>query len=342
MKLVERIPGPPLLWYSVILFGISGSILRVLADIGAQNQIDGRNAISFCNILFAGNALAASILYVIHRKDWVKEKLNLLTRKEWFSLTLVALLGNCFAPMLFFLAIEKTMVTSVVLISQIEAPILLLLAWLFLQDNVRPLSFIGSLIALLGVAVIILLQPDSENFVIGKGELFAATAAVIYAISVVMGRSWLKNIPIGIFSVFRTAVGTTFFFIIANYLFGPEHFVDLTSPFLWKWMIIYGGIIIVSGQYAWDAGLRKSNSTDVSLATSFSPIAGVLGALLILGELPLFAHYIGGSILMFGIFLGLIASIQINYQKNNVIKDSKLHHSKRIMEAECKTGFKGI
>ena len=342
MKLIERIPGPPLLWYSVIIFGISSSILRVLADIGAQNPVDGRNAISFCNILFAGNACAACLLYVIHRKVWVRETLSSLKRKDWISLTLVALFGNCIAPAFFFLAIERTMVTSVVLISQIEAPILLLLAWLFFKDNVKPLSFIGSLIALLGVAMIILLQPERENFVFGEGELFAAIAAIFYAISVVVGRNWLKNIPLGIFSVFRTAIGTIFFFIIANYLFGPEHFVDLTSPSLWKWMIIYGGIIIVSGQFAWDAGLRKSNSTDISLATSFSPIAGVLGAFLILGEYPLLAHYIGGSILMLGIILGSIASVQINHQKNDALKENESHHSKRIMEAECKTGFKGI
>ena len=127
-----------------------------------------------------------------------------------------------------------------------------------------------------------------------------------------LARLFLKNVPLGIFSVFRSAVGTIVFFIIAAYLFGLGHFVDIGSPFLWKWMLVYGGIIIVTGQLAWDSGVRKSQSTDVSLATSFAPVAGVLAAYLILGEQPSQAHYIGGAVLLIGITICLYAKMSKN------------------------------
>ncbi len=157
----------------------------------------------------------------------------------------------------------------------------------------------------------------------------------------VVARLWLKDVPLGIFSVFRSAVGTVAFFIAASYLFGPIHFVDLASPFLWQWMAVYGGIIIVSGQLAWDSGVRRSRSIDVSLATSFAPVAGVLGAFLILGEHPMQAHYIGGAVLIVGIAICLFGA----RQKDTVaIPEPDIMPTEAVpaLDAEGRTGFKGV
>ncbi|QMU62306.1 MAG: EamA family transporter [Gammaproteobacteria bacterium] len=325
--MIGRIPGPALLWYSIIIFGAASSIVHILAELGTQHTVDGRNVISFCNLLFAGNACAVIVLYAVHRKQWTMENLRKLTNLEWLFLVILALLANCLAPWLFFVAIESTMVTNVVLISQIEPPLLLFLAWLVFKDQISKWSFIGSIICLLGVALIALLQPQTEGLIIGRGEVYAALAAVIYAVSIVLAKLFLKNVPLGIFSVFRSAVGTIVFFIIASYLFGLGHFVDIGSPFLWKWMLVYGGIIIVSGQLAWDTGVRKSQSTDVSLATSFAPVSGVLAAYLILGEQPSSAHYIGGAVLLSGIAIFYMQPCKKFIKKNYKMK---VYQKKRL------------
>ena len=101
------------------------------------------------------------------------------------------------------------------------------------------------------MALTVLLQPPSDGLMIGKGELSAAGAAVVYALSTIIAKPLLKHIPIGIFSVVRTGVGTVVFFAVAAYLYGPEHFKDVASPFLWQWMLVYGGIVVVGGQLAW-------------------------------------------------------------------------------------------
>ena len=335
--MIGRLPGPALLWYSILVFGAASSIVRVLADLGAQHTIDGRNAISFCNLLFAGNACAVIVLFTIHHRQWSRENLRKLSKIDWSYLVILALLANCAAPWLFFLAIENTMVTSVVLVSQIQPPLLLLLAWLMFKDRIGPWTFIGSIICIVGVALTVLLQPQSDEIMVGRGELFAALAAITYAVSTLLAKLRLKDVPLGIFSVFRSAVGTIAFFIIASYLFGPIHFVDLTSPFLWKWMFVYGGIIIVTGQLAWDSGVRKSRSIDVSLATSFAPIAGVLGAFLILGEFPTQAHYIGGAVLMIGITMCLYETKQ-----KDTAEMPEPAETVPNLEAECRAGFKGV
>jgi len=340
--MIGRIPGPMLLWYSILVFGASGSIVRILAELGAQHTIDGRNVISFCNLLFAGNACAVIVLFIIHRKQWTRETLSKITISEWIFLLILALLANCLAPWMFFLAIENTMVTSVVLVSQIEPPLLLFLAWLIFKDSIGKWSFIGAIVCLVGVVIAAVLQPNSEELMLGRGEFFAAIAAMTYAGSTVVAKLRLKNVPLGIFSVFRSAVGTVVFFIIASYLFGPAHFMDLTSPFLWKWMLVYGGIIILTGQLAWDSGMRKSRSIDVSLATSFAPVAGVLAAFIILGEVPTQSQYIGGAILMIGLAICLYA-IYLQHTKavtmHEVMSEDDVIP---MLNAECRTGFKGV
>jgi drug/metabolite transporter (DMT)-like permease len=320
------------------VFAASNSIVRVLSDLGAMNPIDGHNAISFCNLLFAGNACAVATLSVIYRKQWNRETLRQLSRREWINLLILSVLASCIAPWLFFVAIENTMVTSVVLVSQIETPLLLALSWLLFNGRLGLWSVIGAALSLTGVALSVLLQPSAEGLMIGKGELSAAGAAVVYAISTLIAKPLLKQVPVGIFAVVRTGVGTVVFFTIAAALYGPEHFMNVSSPFLWQWMLIYGGIIIVGGQIAWYAGLKSARYIDVSLATSATPIAGVLGAYLILGEQPMPAHYIGGAVLMLGIAIGVFGG----REEPGEDRVEPPASAQPALAAEARSGFRGV
>ncbi len=336
--MIARIPGPAYLWLSILVFAASSSVVRILSDLGAMNPIEGRNAISFCNLLFAGNAVAVVVLFAVYRRQWNRETLRRLSRSDWANLLVLSLLTSCIGPWLFFVAIENTMVTNVVLISQLETPLLLALSWLLFKNRLGRWAFVGAALSLLGVALSVLLQPSSDGFMIGKGELSAAGAAVVYAVSTIIAKPLLKQIPTGIFSVVRTGVGTIVFFAAASYLFGPEHFMDVASPFLWQWMLVYGGIVIVGGQLAWYAGLRAARYLDVSLASSATPIAGVLGAYLILGEQPMTAQYIGGAVLMLGIAIGLLGGRKEAASAADEVPAS----ASAALAAEARVGFKGI
>lgn len=336
--MLPGITSAAFLWLSVLLFAASNSIVRILSDLGAQNPIDGRNAISFCNLLFAGNMCAVIALFAIYWKHWTPSNLRALSGGDWICLVTLALLTSALAPWFFFVAIENTMVTSVVLIAQIEPPLVLVLCFLLFGERVSTWSALGATLCVVGVALSVLLQPTAGGLMIGKGEFFAAAAASIYAMSTIIARPRLDRIPLGIFTVFRNAVGTAFFFVAASYLYGVEHFMDVTSPFLWQWMLVYGGIIIVGGQVLWFTGLRTARSIDVSLATASSPIAGVLAAFLILGERPLSAQYIGGGVLVLGIGVGLLGSRRRAVE----VPEEPLEDAASALEAECRAGFKGV
>ncbi len=335
-------PGKIYLWIAVLIFGAANAITRQLTELGAQNLVDGRNPISSCNVLFSGNICALLLLIAVYRRQLTINNCKQISPQNWLSMTIVAILSGAIAPGLIFEALSRTMVTNVVLIGRIETPLALVLSILFLRARVDIWTITGAIISLFGVFTTVLLQGmwegmmSPENFIsVGVGEIMTAVAALGLAIATIVSQAKLQQIPLGIFSVYRTAIATIFFFITAIYFFGAEHFMDVLSPFLWQWMLIYAAVIVVFRQLAWFTGLKNSTPSDVSLVSSFTPVAGILAAYLILGEAPTLAQYVGGSIVLFGIFLNQVG---IKREAKLKIKGSE----EILLEIIDKPGFKGM
>ena len=334
----KKIPGKGYLLIAVLIVAAANSVTRRLTELGAENLIDGRNPISFCNVLFVGNLCALVALIAVYGREWNPSSLSRLKISDWLGLIAVATLSGALAPALFFFALEQTAVNNVVLIGRIEPPISLALSVLILRARVNRQIIIGAVLAFIGVILTILLQPADNDmmtmagFDIGQGELMTAVAAIALAISNLISKIKLDRIPLGIFTIFRTAVGTLIFFSLTVKLYGVEHFMDVFAPIVWQWMLLYGIVIVVGGQLAWFKGLKTTTAADVSLANSINPIAGIIFAFLILGEVPTLAHYIGGSSIIIGIVFNQIGATRLN----------KTEKSKAAESMEEQVGFKGI
>lgn len=307
------VSGRAYLLVAIVIFGAANAVTRKLTEIGAENLIGDRNPISFCNVLFVGNLCALILLAIIHQGQWRLPVLRQISWKQWLTLTVIAILSSAVVPTLIFSALSLTAVNNVILIGQVDTPLVLALSVWFLGDRVNGWVVAGAVLSFVGVALTVLLQPPGEamvtmgmGFQLGLGEIMTLAAAVFKALSNLISKSSLQQIPLGIFNVYRMAVGTLFFFVATLLLLNPAHFMDVTSPFLWRWMLFYSAVIVVGGQLAWFSGLKLSTASEVSLAAAFNPIAGVLAAFLILRELPTTAQYIGGAVILVGIVLNQI------------------------------------
>lgn len=309
-----RVPSPIYLGIAVLIFAASNSVTRKLVEIGENHAINGRNPISLCNVLFVGNICALGLMTLIFYRDWQRQTLKALTRKDWISLTITGILSGAIAPALIFAALGQTNVTNIVLIGRIEPILTLLLGVLLLGSRVDFWAIAGSLISLAGVIVTAVLGSSSQmmtmaGFQIGTGEIFVAIAAIVGSIATVVGKLQLQSIPLGIFTIYRNILGTVFFFLLANLLYGPHHFAEVLSPFLWQWMIIYAAVIVVTGQLCWLAGLKNATITELNLASLLNPIAAIIMGYLILGEAPTLAQYLGGSLLFVGMIFGFVGNL---------------------------------
>ena len=345
MKLVAQTSASPnrsgraYLLVAIILFAAANAVARQLTLLGEQNLVDDRNPISFCNVLFVGNLCALIALIPIYYRQWNLRALRQLSIKDWLGLIGVAILSGALAPSLGFIALDLTTVNNVILVGRIGPPLSLALSILLLKERVNFLVVLGAVISFIGVFLTILLQPPSESMMtmagveIGVGELLAIGGAIALAISTIFSKVTVKRVPLGIFVVGRTALGTVIFFVAAWILYGAKHFIDVFSPFLWQWMLLYGVVIVAGGQLLLYTGLKSSSASDYSLVSSFSPIAGILASYFILGEVPTMAHYIGGGVILIGIAIN-----QIGISRRHPLTPPV----PSVEEMNTRIGFKGV
>lgn len=352
----ERIPGRVYLLVAVMIFATANSVVRRLTELGVQHPtIDGRNPISFCNVLFVGNLTALVALLLLYgRRVWRADQWQ-FSRREWAALLAVAVLSGALAPAATFGALALTSVNNVILVGRIEPPLLLVLSAILFRLRVGWLTVAGSVMASLGVVATIALQPSPQPLMagsmgIGRGEALAAIGAIATVLASLASRYALRRVPLGSFSLLRTGVGTLVFGSIVLVVFGPQHFMDIGSPFLWQWMLVYGAGIIVGGQLCWFTGLPRSTPGEVSLASAVSPLAGILAAYAILGEAPNGAQYIGGALILVGIGLNLLETLGQEdrlrrwwrRRKPGVGASLAEQQARSPTEADLSVGYKGI
>ena len=211
-----------------------------------------------------------------------------------------------------------------------------------MKERLDPWAFAAGLIALVGAVIIIALKSDGAAFHFGKGEIAAVVATLSFIASTIVSRVGLKGIPLGIFSIYRTVLGTAIYYFLAIYLYGPHHFQDLFSAEVWKWVWVYAIIVIIIGQFSWNLGLKYARSGDVSLATSFSPLAGLIIAMLLLGEDPGPGLIPGGLIILIAIGVGQIGRLR-QKQAMRVVEEPPMEklQTEEALEYEGQVNFKG-
>jgi drug/metabolite transporter (DMT)-like permease len=339
---VNRIPGHVYLWLAIPVFGSSSAVTRRLTEIGAQHFVSGHNPISYCNVLFTGNLCALLVLVAIHRQQWQRNILKQILWREWIGLVVVAILSGALAPGLIFQALSLTPVTNVLLLGRLEPPLTLALSIWLLGERLNRWEILGSIVAFTGVVLTISLQTERTSmiagFQVGVGELMAMSGAIFLSIATIITKKYLTKVPLGILNTVRTGLGTFIYFWLALWMYGSAHFMDVMSPFLWQWMLLYGIVIVVFGQTLWSIGFRTSSIATASLVGSFTPIVGILAAYLILGELPTNAQYGGGVVILLGLFIGQVGI----RSRTDHLKSIGVISRETEQEIEAKIGFKGI
>ena len=106
------------------------------------------------------------------------------------------------------------------------------------------------------------------------------------------------------------------------------------TPLVWQWVWIYALIVVICGQFAWALALKNARSGDVSLATSFSPLAAILIAMVLLGEDPGPGLIPGGAIILLAIGLG-------QYGRLRSQRPTAAPARTRALEHEGEVNFKG-
>jgi drug/metabolite transporter (DMT)-like permease len=147
-------------------------------------------ALCFWRVLIAG-----LILLPITRRHW--PAMISLIRQRWFSLLVIGGLGLSITQGLIYMGLNYTTAINAGLIIALMPVMTMILARFLLNEPVGPWQFFGSMIAFIGMAIIVtrgdlsaLLRLD-----LNVGELFVVGAAIAFALYTVLLRRAKYGLP---------------------------------------------------------------------------------------------------------------------------------------------------
>jgi len=139
--------------------------------------------------------IACLILLPITRRHW-SDMISLI-RQRWFSLLIIGGLGLSITQGLIYMGLNYTTAINAGLIIALMPVMTMILARFLLNEPVGPWQFIGSIIAFIGMAIIVTRGDLSAvlRLDLNVGELFVVGAAIAFALYTVLLRRAKYGLP---------------------------------------------------------------------------------------------------------------------------------------------------
>ncbi|MBX3015791.1 MAG: DMT family transporter [Caldilineaceae bacterium] len=179
------------------------------------------------------------------------------------------------------------------------APIFVaLFSWLFLQEGLTSRKWLGTLVAVGGVAVLAGFEPQADQRMLW-GDLLAVGSAVCFGLYSVFGRSQRNAYALFAYAGVVYLLGGLWLLPTALVNFSPAGYTwqAVTS------VLALGLFPLALGHTLYNAALRLTNATLANLVATQEVTGGILLGILLLNEWPSLQSVIGVLITLFGIVL---------------------------------------
>ena len=303
---------------SGISFGFISIFSALLRNEGASSFEQ-----TFLNLMYG--ALVGFIILLVYsqlRKDDIIFSLNIELQKTY--LLQGFLLFTMLLAYLSSIAIG-TPIGEVALLAQIHPIITLLLARIFVREQINAQKILALLIALLGL--VILTQPWEKTFFLSSviGDLLAISIGIQFAIYLLIGK-WSMKYRVQTSSIVSIAwvlcwsllVGLPILFVLALMPLPQEIVAFSLTSLLSLTVLVLGFILMVFGSLISYGLIMVSNrfrieSYKTSILLLGEPIAPIIFGALILGEPITIWYLIGGSALLLAISIIILTSKKQEY-----------------------------
>jgi drug/metabolite transporter (DMT)-like permease len=181
------------------------------------------------------------------------------------------------------------------------APIFVaLFSWLYLGEGLTLRKWSGTLIAVVGVAVLAGIEPKFDRRML-TGDLMALGSAFCFGLYSVAGRSQRDRYSLFGYAGIVYALGGLWLLPVALVNFSPQGYT---------WYAIgsvlgLGLLPMALGHTLYNAALRCTNATLVNLVATQEVTGGIILGIVLLNEIPSFVSIIGVLITFIGIVLVL-------------------------------------
>lgn len=227
-------------------------------------------------------------------KDW--KAFKKLTRKQWFLLITIGLIGGGIPFLLFFKGLSLSNPAQASFLHKTMFVYVAVLAALFLKEKIDKRFILGGLILLLGNLILLKKFPIEIN----QGDLLILLATLLWAAENTISKFLLKDLAGRIVAWGRMFFGSLFIFL---FLLGTSQVTPITSLNLKQISWVFVTAILLFGYViTWYSGLKF---VPVSKATAIlllgSPITTLLS--LIFEKIITFQELLSGILIILGIII---------------------------------------
>jgi drug/metabolite transporter (DMT)-like permease len=157
-----------------------------------------------------------------------------------------------------------------------------LMAWAVLGERPGPARIAGLLLALSGLALLVLGHGVAVGLEKAPGVALGLGSAILFSLGTVTTKRWPLGLPPTSSTVWQVGLGILPLAVLAAVFDRPD--VGALSAMNWA-LLAYGGVFALGLCYlSWFAALRRLPASLASLGTLLTPMVGVASAALFLGE----------------------------------------------------------
>jgi drug/metabolite transporter (DMT)-like permease len=282
---MDRLIGVLLVALSAACFGTNAIFARIGYDAGANP----------CTFLFIRFVIAALVMFII----MAARGLHFPEVRLSVSLALIGGIGLAGATLSFYTAIQFAPVNLVIVIAYMYPTLVTVLAAMFLKQPITNYKIVALLMTLFGILVTIGLESGGYFL----GIILAVVTAIFYSLYLVLGSKFIQRA--GPFPA--TTVIVISAALIYSILVGLQGLQMPKIPSGWIAVIASALISTVLGIMALFEGLKRIDTANAAIVSTFEVVVVVVLAVFILGE-TITVHKVLGACLVIGAVIILAKS----------------------------------
>jgi len=304
---------PPFNPYIAVLIGvisISTSAIFVKLASGVPASM-----IAFYRLFFAVLMMAPLIL------TKYRHELKVIKQTDW----LLAIGAGVFLALhfiLWFESLNHTSVASSVVLVSLQPIFAFLGTYLFFQERFSPGAIISMIITVLGSVIISWgdLQISFGNLL---GDILALLGAIMVTVYFLFGQQARRRVSFMTYTFIVYFISAVTLFIY-NIVLQHEFFAYTTN----HWLIFIALAIFPTflGHSLFNWALRWLSTSVISMAVVFEPIGATILAYFILDEMVTWSQWLGGTIVIFGLFLFVVSTTRKRQVTISHVKDDHPNH----------------
>ncbi|MFC5406207.1 DMT family transporter [Cohnella soli] len=254
----------------------------------------------FSPILLAFLRLTVTLLLLIGVSLW-GGGIAKPNRQEWVLLVLIGVTSSLLYQIFYFVGLEHTSAGNAALIIALSPVATSFLARAFLKERMTGFKLIGALVALTGVAIIVLNGGKVTGM--STGDFFILLAMLMLASSVLFIRKATMTMNSRDVTLYATIIGVLLMIpaVGAEQLQSHLHYSDHSYP----WVLLIVMALFAQGMAGlwWNHGISKVGASTSAMYMNIPPFVAIVVAYIVLGDPIRLAQLAGGALIVAGVMV---------------------------------------